>query len=247
MILNEKELLYIAAAIGAKGFFGIPNAYFALSDKEIREEAERTRMSLENKNYAASDFDGNFRIDNTVCGMVNACANAKTYLSVTGKKNDDEAFLAFYYGNEKSAKMTKHKDGYELEYINPKDIYDTVMNRMRFFDSAAENEVKIPYDYIASLGSVGIDDLIKIGCGYDMARLLSGALGGSPDTKIVSVTAMDFINRRTDELILLGNGKNTAKAEPNNENEMVFRFITSREIKQKIHDICILTEGGQND
>lgn len=247
MILDEKELLYIAAAINAKGFFGIPNAYFALSDKQIREAADKVRISLENKNYAVSDFDGNFQINSDVCGLVNACTSTKTYLNVTGKKNDDDAFIAFYYGNGRCVKMTKCKDGYELDYISPNDVYDTVMSRICFFDGEAENRVKIPYDYIASLDSVSVDDLMKIGCGYDMARLLSGALGGSPDTKVVSVTALDFAHRQSEDFILLSNGKNTVRAEPDNENEMVFRVITSEEIKNKIHDMCVLAEGGLYD
>ena len=197
--LTPKELLFIAANLGATEFMGIPDAFFGMEEDDMQQEASAIQSSLEEKGYAEMDFDGDFALLDSISEAVNICANCDVFIAVDVNIVGQVPQRHLYYEKSGSIiKITEDANGYFLSPLDTSkqlaaDILQNstiqMPNSSLLKDASLSNATLIAIK--SSKGDAGnIDTLIKNGCDETSAKAIISGLAEEAD--YFSITAIVY-------------------------------------------------------
>ncbi len=96
IVLNNKEISYLAALTGAKEFLGIQDKMFTWSEEEINREWLNVQRELEDKQYIELGFDGSVTMDEVIYSIIHTCCNCELYGTIN-RQTAKDGFQEFHY------------------------------------------------------------------------------------------------------------------------------------------------------
>lgn len=123
------ELLYLAALLGATEFTGVEDVFYGMDDQEIVKEITALQGSLEQKGYAAADFNGSFTISEEVSRIISTCIDS--HVEVIFDKNEmgmRQSQDIYYVKNRDIVRQRKELSNYILSKLDhPQDIISRIL------------------------------------------------------------------------------------------------------------------------
>ena|GEM_PF-3033693 len=209
--MSPRELLLIAAELGAKEFLGIPDAFFGMEAAEIKQEIVRLKASLEQKGYGESDFDGGFALHEEIMAVVETCTNCDTFIVVDAKKGDEVQPRDLYYTlGDWIVRLQDEGDTVTLAKIaDEAELLSGIKHKIQLKNGAegdALAAVTVPNALLLSLkadAADGIKPLVELGADERAAQAVVEGLLGKANFYSVIVTAINGEKRGVHSVILL--------------------------------------------
>lgn len=141
-VLSAKEIMCIAAGLGATELYGIPDEFEYDSGAALTKELLDVQRSLEGKGYLSEDFDGNLTIEEMVVDLVSVCADCKKFIAVDKqmKKRAQEGLL-FYVKGTDAVKAVVTEDGFALEKMDASMLGNEMKNILEWTPSPLGDDV----------------------------------------------------------------------------------------------------------
>ena len=220
--LSPRELLLIAAELGAKEFLGIPDAFFGMEAAEIKQEIVRLKASLEQKGYGESDFDGGFVLNEEILAVVETCTNCDTFIVVDAKRGDEVQPREMYY--TLGDWMVRFQDGGDTVTLTKLEdeaaLLSGIKHKLQLKNGAsggALGAVTVPSALLLSLKADAAGDikpLVELGAGEAAAQAVADGLLGRASFYSVIVTVINGDERGVRSVILLDTSQGLYKMSP---------------------------------
>jgi hypothetical protein len=126
------ELLFVAAALGGKSFYGIQDPFWAMDSREIILKQSEAKLSLEKKGYVSLGFDDSVVFESLLEEIVRHCTFCEQYLMLdTIYSGFQQPSTIYYFRHNKAAQLTRGADEeYVLSWIEAHLLFDNVLTRI---------------------------------------------------------------------------------------------------------------------
>ncbi len=131
VILDSKELIYLASIVGVDNFIGIHDGFYGMSHKEILAEIENIKSSLISKKYAQKDFEGNFIVEDSIITLVKNCSGSKKYLLFDKISNNSNVSLKFYINSNFIYCISDNNKHYSIEKVESQKIESLLQENIK--------------------------------------------------------------------------------------------------------------------
>lgn len=178
--MTAKELVVLAAKLGASTFYGVSDPFRGMSRGEIRAELPELQQQSEARGLARIGFDESFQVKEEVSELINPCAMCERYVVIDAVDAGRRRLKEILYGKEKNCVLLrKFADGaVELQKITVENYRKIIMSKF-FMYSMGENlqsgSIMLRHRWLKDWNESGADNiqqLIEIGCPADMAVIL---------------------------------------------------------------------------
>lgn len=141
-ILNAKEIMCIAANLGATELYGIPDGFGGIPKAALSKEVIKVQASLEAKGYLTEDFDGNSELDGRILELIAVCAYCEKFIAIDRqvKKHNQEGIL-FYVKGTKVVRAEKAGENYKLTDFDASFLNAEIKNMLQWEKSSDTDKV----------------------------------------------------------------------------------------------------------
>lgn len=188
-VLNAKEIMCIAANLGATELYGIPDGFNGVTKASLSKEVMKVQSSLESKGYLTEDFDGNSSLDDKIVALVSVCAGCEKFIAIDKqiKKQEQEGIL-FYVKDTEVVKATKNGEEYKLEKFDASYLSEEIKKILEWKQSAdvEPTDCIIPNKVLEKAKTLkkrnaddaGKEELVSNGVGGNVATVILNGLNG---------------------------------------------------------------------
>ena len=220
--LSASELIFMASYLGADEFYGIPNPFFGMSERETQAALADAQVSLAEKRYAELDFDGNFSPGGALEHLASVCSNCDCYVSVNIMEyGNAQTPVCFYFWEGSVAKLSGG-DVLKLESFATGQVESELLALAEKYAPArcdpAQEPVSVPLSAVTK-AQVESDEaekqcvaLVSSGCPRYFAGILAAGLQSQAD--YCSLVLTDFVDKRVDSIIWLRAGDGALRMVP---------------------------------
>lgn len=200
--LTGKELIVIAASLGAPVFQGVPNPFLGLNKSDIYSEMPKIQSDLEKKQYISIGFEKSFSIKKEVQEIVALCIFCKKYITIDAVQNGSiMPKKVFYLGDEKSVLLKEVDTQYVLQILSSEELTESLFREelKGFVTSECRDEniiSRTALKEITDLDEATIKEKwMSIGISLDMADSLYR--GFLKELDYCSLIAVDLIEKKS--------------------------------------------------
>lgn len=120
--LTAKEIMCVAASLGATDLYGIPDGFSGISKSSLNKELLKVQNLLEEKGYLKENFDGDAALNKEIIDIVTICARCDKFIAIDKqKKRKEQEGVLFYIKGSDTVRAVKDDDVYKMS------IFDTAM------------------------------------------------------------------------------------------------------------------------
>lgn len=255
--LSSKEIIFLSAIVGASEIQGIPDGFYGMDKFEIKKELLKLQDLLESKNYATSDFYGNFNPDEKVLDIIQICSLCDKYIVIDKVSfNEKPIKLAFYFKGNKSIKSVQVEEEYELSYINSSEVFDLISGSITWISNNDLNfsKVAIPDDVLKNVQNK-LDnfeetkecELSKLGLNNNEIKIIhNGLFGNSNYYSIVMEDLRAKEDNKIFSIMVINSKEGSAElipvVESKIENSIEFQPIDIDKFNNKIKNFINMLE-----
>ncbi len=188
-VLNAKEIMCIAANLGATELYGIPDGFNGVSKASLSKEVMKVQSSLESKGYLTEDFDGNSSLEDRVVALVAVCAGCEKFIAIDKqvKKQEQEGIL-FYVKGTDVVKAIKKGEEYALEKFDASYLSEEIKKILEWKQSTDNDLIEciIPNKVLEkakilkkrNADDAGKEELVNNGVKGNVATVILNGLNG---------------------------------------------------------------------
>lgn len=180
--LTCKAFQYLAALLGATELWGFTDAFQEETEEEIKQDIIYIKEELIEQNLADMNFDGIFEVNDEVNDMIRVCTSFDRYISVELRDRNQVAKSHLFFTKAGiTLKLDAAGTGVIISRIGALDVIDEIMNL--YPNPVWLNLEGEPFSIsLRDLASIKkgkkIDQLIRKGCGREIAETLGEGLSG---------------------------------------------------------------------
>lgn len=248
LVLTPEELLYCAAQLGAKRFFGLEDPFYAMEPEEICSAIAGIQVSLEQKGFAQMGFDDSFKLNSQVSALIDVCAGCEKYLQLRSSAPlQKEALTLVYYKEEKAVLVCKRGSQLHLREMTGEKLADLLLQtfpRLNLGDAQLQ-ECQLDYALLSQVQKLaaeapetGLEKLMEQGAAAQVAEILMQSFGNGLERGILC--RGDLQKRTLDTMVLLFCDSGTVCMEPADTEEQIWRvrYASGDEAKQLVEQFC---------
>ncbi len=223
MELTAKELLFVAAQLGAENFFGLPDPFFGMDEDEIGRELCSIQLTLVEKGHASIGFDSAFDLLPAAAELVSICSGCdRCILTDLLFRGDAQKSLRFYLCGERAAQLIVGGEQLTLCQIDPAEIAKRICEAMDWHEqeeSGAEENRLLSFLVLSEAQRMAQRDperaaalLRQEGCSDRMVKILLEGFQKKADYHTVSVA--DLQDRSLDHLVCIRAAAGSVRISP---------------------------------
>ena len=80
--LTAKEIMCVAASLGATELYGIPDGFSGISKSSLNKELLKVQSSLEQKGYLKANFDGETSLSKEIIDVITVCSKCEKFIAI---------------------------------------------------------------------------------------------------------------------------------------------------------------------
>ena len=222
--LNPKEIMCIAAGLGATELYGIPDEFSGISESNISNEILKVQSSLEEKGYLKENFDGETTLNGDIKKIVDVCANCEKFIAIDKQiKHKTQEGILIYVKGTLAVIANKDVNSYKMQIIDSSSIFNSINDTIIWknetpddqFSYRVKNKTLLKAKQLKSRNAdeVASKELIAEGVSSAVAKTILSGFEGNED--FYSFTFADLIS------------------ESNNVNNVMYIFASSSIIRIK--------------
>ncbi len=237
--LTAKEIMCIAASLGATELYGIPDGFSGISKSALNKELLKVQSSLEQKGYLKENFDGEASLSNDLLSIIAVCAKCEKFIVIDKHiKNRTQEGILFYVKGETTVKAVKNDDIYEMSIFDTSMIKSTLNELIEWkepnykdkteFTLANKVLVKAKTLKARQAEEAAAKELRDCGVGAEAAKVVLSGLNGDED--FYSLTFANLL-AQTDNIdnvmYIISNGKALRLKSAIEDEQDVVHFTTA--------------------
>lgn len=190
--LNAKEIMCIAASLGATELCGIPDSFGGMSEAALSHEILGVQTTLERKGYLKENFDGETSLSGDILNIVEICAKCEKFIAVDKQlRHNTQEGILFYIKDAMAVMAVKDGESYKLKVFDTSKISETVFGLINLKNNGAEER----YNYRISnktlekakklktrnADDAALKELTSAGADAKTAKIIVGGFVGDED------------------------------------------------------------------
>lgn len=117
--LTAKEIMCVAASLGATELYGIPDGFSGISKSSLNKELLKVQSSLEQKGYLKENFDGETSLSKEIVDVITVCSKCEKFIAIDKQiKNKPQEGILFYIKDSTTVKAVKTGDVYKMSLFD---------------------------------------------------------------------------------------------------------------------------------
>lgn len=225
--MSPKELMFLAANLGAKNFYGVKDPFHGLTRSEVLAERPDIMMKLESRGLLSMDFDGNVTVAPVCTEIVNTCAFCDIFISIGGIDPEGNTIgLVYYSKDNKTVLLKKEIDKVILSMVDKSNITEGIL-KAAFAKEVDTDERTAPFvlapNVLGQIADIPENEAVALltekDCPDKMTRILVNGL--KKRGKLVILEYVDLVRRKAESLICVSTKEGMIQLCVNKENGLV--------------------------
>lgn len=190
--LTAKEIMCVAASLGATELYGIPDGFSGISKSALNKELLKVQSSLEQKGYLKENFDGEASLSSDLISIIAVCAKCEKFIAIDKHiKNRTQEGILFYVKGETTVKAVKNDDSYKMSVFDTSMIKSTLNELIEWkepddkekTDFTLTNKVLVKAKTlkVRQAEDAAVKELRNCGVGDKAAKVVLSGLNGNED------------------------------------------------------------------
>lgn len=247
--LNSKEIMCIAASLGATELYGIPDEFAGVSEAALTNEILGVQSSLERKGYLKENFDGEASLNGDILKIVEICVMCEKFIAIDKQvRHKAQEGVLFYIKGAMAVMAVKDGDEYKMKAFDTSAISDAVSGLIEWRnDGAAERFncritdkalVKAKKLKSRNADEAAEKELTSAGADSNVAKIILNGFGGNEDFYSFTFANPKAESDNADNVMYIMTGKEIVRLKTVMEDEedvVYFQNAAKSGIENELH------------
>lgn len=249
--LSAKEIMCIAASLGATELYGIPDGFGGMSESALSREILGVQTALEQKGYLKENFDGETSLSGDVLNMVEICVRCEKFIAVDKQlRHSTQEGILFYIKDAMAVMAVKNGESYRLKVFDTSKISEAVLGLIAWKNDGAQEKFhyrisnktleKAKKLKTRNADEAALEELTSAGADTGTAKMIISGFAGDEDFYSFTFADLKAEKDNVDNLMYIMNTKKIMRLKSIMENEedvVYFQNATKQGIQSEMQEM----------